>query len=86
MDRRSFLGAGAALSATAAFAGRSLAGQELEAQSFGWRTFEVTSRIEIPNPEGVTQVWLPLPSVDAPAWATSASCSNPAICPASAPT
>ncbi len=68
MDRRSFLSAGAALSAAAAFPGRGLAGQELGTQSFGWRTFEVTSHIEILNPEGVTQAWLPLPSVDAPAW------------------
>ena len=68
MDRRSFLSAGAALSAAAAFPGRGLAGRELEAQSSGWRAFEVTSRIEILNPDGVAQAWLPLPSVDAPAW------------------
>jgi transglutaminase-like putative cysteine protease len=29
-----------------------------------WRTFEVTTRVDIPNPEGVTRVWLPVPSVD----------------------
>jgi len=27
----------------------------------GWRTFEVTSRIEIAEPSGVTRVWVPLP-------------------------
>lgn len=62
MDRRSFLSAGVALSAAAAFPGLGLA------QRDGWRTFEVTSRIEILKPDGVTQFWLPLPCVDAPTW------------------
>src|SRR5437870_607639 len=29
-----------------------------------WRTFEVTTRVEIVFPEGATRVWLPVPSVD----------------------
>ncbi|CAM3312047.1 transglutaminase domain-containing protein [Polaromonas hydrogenivorans] len=33
-------------------------------QSGGWRTFEVTTRVDIPKPEGVTRVWLPIPSVN----------------------
>ena len=33
-------------------------------QSGGWRTFEVTTRVDIPKPEGVTRVWLPVPSVN----------------------
>ena len=33
-------------------------------QSGAWRTFEVTTRVDIPKPEGVTRVWLPLPSVN----------------------
>jgi transglutaminase-like putative cysteine protease len=68
MDRRFFLSAGVALSAAAALPGRGLAQRDFDGQQAGWRTFEVTSHIEILKPEGVTQVWLPLPSVDAPAW------------------
>lgn len=32
-----------------------------------WRTFEVTTRVEIADPQGATRVWLPVPSVDT-AW------------------
>ncbi len=42
--------------------------RDSESPSGGWRSFEVASRIEILNPQGVTQVWLPLPSADAPDW------------------
>lgn len=33
-------------------------------QSGGWRTFEVTTRVDIVKPEGVTRVWLPVPSLN----------------------
>ena len=33
-------------------------------QPGAWRTFEVTTRVDILKPEGVTRVWLPVPSVD----------------------
>ena len=33
-------------------------------QSGTWRTFEVTTRVDILKPEGVTRVWLPVPSVN----------------------
>jgi len=33
-------------------------------QSGPWRTFELTTRVDIPKPEGATQVWLPLASVN----------------------
>ncbi len=29
-----------------------------------WRTFEVTTRVDIAQPQGATQVWLPIPSVN----------------------
>jgi transglutaminase-like putative cysteine protease len=29
-----------------------------------WRTFEVTTRVDIAQPQGVTRVWLPIPSVN----------------------
>lgn len=33
-------------------------------QPGGWRTFEVTTRVDIVKPQGVTKVWLPVPSVN----------------------
>ena len=33
-------------------------------QSGAWRTFDVTTRVDIIKPEGATQVWLPIPSVN----------------------
>ena len=66
MDRRSFLKAGAAVPAAAALPGLALA-QQLPfnpRQAETWRTFEVTTRVEVLFPEGATRVWLPVPSVD----------------------
>jgi transglutaminase-like putative cysteine protease len=33
-------------------------------QSGDWRTFEVSTRVDIPKADGVTRVWLPIPSVN----------------------
>lgn len=33
-------------------------------QSGAWRTFDVTTRVDIARAEGATKVWLPIPSVD----------------------
>jgi transglutaminase-like putative cysteine protease len=33
-------------------------------QSGAWRTFDVTTRVDIVKPQGVTKVWLPIPSVN----------------------
>src|SRR5882672_35975 len=66
MDRRSFLKAGAVVPAAAALPRLALA-QQLPfnpRQAETWRTFEVTTRVEILFPEGATRVWLPVPSVD----------------------
>jgi transglutaminase-like putative cysteine protease len=67
MDRRSFLKAGAVAPAAAAFPGLARA-QQLPfepRQAEAWRTFEVTTRVQILFPEGATRVWLPVPSVNA---------------------
>jgi hypothetical protein len=69
MNRRAFLKTGVAISCAAARPHAARARQDATASSApGWRRFEVTSRIEILKAEGVTQVWVPLPCVDAPAW------------------
>ena len=39
-------------------------------QPGAWRTFEVTTRVEIAAPRGQTQVWVPVPSVNT-AWQKS---------------
>jgi transglutaminase-like putative cysteine protease len=66
MDRRSFLKAGAVVPAAAAFP-RLATAQQLPFEprkSEAWRTFEVTTRVEVLFPEGATRVWLPVPSVN----------------------
>jgi transglutaminase-like putative cysteine protease len=66
MDRRSFLKAGTLVPAAAALPKLAHA-QQLPfepRQAEKWRTFEVSTRVEIVFPEGATRVWLPIPSVD----------------------
>ncbi|MFZ2388223.1 MAG: twin-arginine translocation signal domain-containing protein, partial [Polaromonas sp.] len=66
--RRSFLKNTAATAIAAALPSLNFAQAPARAhfapQSGGWRTFEVTTRVDIPKPEGVTRVWLPIPSVN----------------------
>ena len=64
MDRRSFLktaGAIPAASAMGTLSGLAWAQQAPWANGTRWRSFEVTTRVEVAKPEGVTKVWLPLP-------------------------
>ena len=61
MDRRVFLQSTAAAAAMACVPWRAWA------QS-GWRTFEVTTRVEVSVPEGETRVWLPLPLASDTEW------------------
>ena len=58
MNRRDFLRSAGAVSASLAFpkATRLLA---MDETSGGWRTFEVTTRVEVLKPSGMTLVWLP---------------------------
>ena len=60
MDRRAFLRTTALASAAAALdkvrvPRAAIAGPD------GWRAFEVTTRVEVINPAGVTRAWVPLP-------------------------
>lgn len=75
MNRRHFIRAAGALAASAGFAARNAAAQTpsptpvfAPTPAAGWRTFEVTTRVEILKPEGITRAWLPLPSVEEAAW------------------
>ncbi|HYT48161.1 MAG TPA: twin-arginine translocation signal domain-containing protein, partial [Burkholderiales bacterium] len=65
MKRRDFLRTSAAAAASAAFPWK-----ESFAET-GWRTFEVTTRVEIVKPQGVSRVWLPLPLASDTDWQRS---------------
>jgi transglutaminase-like putative cysteine protease len=66
MDRRSFLKAGGLVPVVAALP-KLASAQQLPFNlrpGDKWRTFEVSTRVEIVFPEGATRVWLPIPSLD----------------------
>jgi transglutaminase-like putative cysteine protease len=60
MERRTFLKS-VGVSTAAVLAGVPASRRVAEATGHGWRTFEVTTKVEVANPSGVTRVWLPLP-------------------------
>jgi transglutaminase-like putative cysteine protease len=71
LSRRSFLsGSSIALAAaTPAWASAqtvlpAAAERSFNPQPGNWRTFEITTRVDIAKPQGVTKVWLPIPSVN----------------------
>lgn len=71
MNRRRFIKVGAAFPAVAAISQlpgiqtHALAQQKTFAPKPGtWRTYEVTTQVEVLVPTGVTRVWLPVPSID----------------------
>jgi len=57
MKRREFMLSTAAASALAALPWRNALAAE------GWRTFEITTHVEVINPTGVSRTWVPLPLV-----------------------
>jgi transglutaminase-like putative cysteine protease len=66
--RRTFLKTSAAAAMAAAFPvishAQAPARKNFAPQSGGWRTFDVTTRVDIVKPQGVTKIWLPIPSVN----------------------
>ena len=69
--RRSFLKHSAAAGVAAALPSLSFAQtaaapsrSNFAPQSGAWRMFDVTTRVDIVKPQGVTKVWLPIPSVN----------------------
>jgi len=60
MNRRQFLRSSVALSALAAVSGR-IPLARAAAGNGTWRTFEVTTQVEVLKPEGATRVWVPTP-------------------------
>lgn len=71
IDRRNFLGGATALSLMSALPGRMASAAAIDTslpQDQSWRTYEVTTRIDILAPEGVSRAWIPLPGIAAKDW------------------
>jgi ribosomal protein L16 len=65
MRRRSFIQAGAAASLLGSIPRFALAQQApFDPKPSGWRTFEITTRVEVLKPQGVSRVWVPVPSIE----------------------
>jgi transglutaminase-like putative cysteine protease len=60
MNRRDFLRSASLVSAGLAIPGTARLFAE-ETLPTGWRTFEVTTHVEVLNPSGATRIWLPAP-------------------------
>jgi transglutaminase-like putative cysteine protease len=72
IDRRNMLKYGAsglAMAAVPSAAWSQAASGALFAPTPGaWRTYELTTRVEVLNPQGETQVWLPIPAFSGDGW------------------
>lgn len=64
LSRRDFLVAAGALASTALPRVAAAEERRFEPHPGPWRTFEVTSRVEIQDASDATRVWLPMPSLD----------------------
>jgi transglutaminase-like putative cysteine protease len=60
MNRRDFLRSASIVSAGLVFPGKARLFAE-ETMPSGWRTFEVTTHVEVLNPSGSTRIWVPVP-------------------------
>jgi transglutaminase-like putative cysteine protease len=69
INRRDVMTGGAALFAAAHIPGaHATEGGAFAPEPGKWRTFEVTTEIEIAKPEGVSRAWVPLPAIAAADW------------------
>jgi transglutaminase-like putative cysteine protease len=69
MKRRAVLEGGAALWAAAMLPALPASAEAAFApKPESWRTFELTTRIEVANPQGATRIWVPLPGIEAADW------------------
>src|SRR5215831_12288329 len=65
MDRRAFMKTSAVLPLSAALPGYAFAQQlDFNPRPGAWRTFEITTRVEVLKPAGVTRAWVPVPVVN----------------------
>ena len=71
LHRRDVLKTGLGLSAVSLLAPYARAAETSSAfdpQPGAWRSFEITTEINILKPQGLTQAWIPLPSISESAW------------------
>jgi transglutaminase-like putative cysteine protease len=68
VNRRELLKCGAALSVATVFVDITRAQTAFAPTPGAWRTFEVVTRMQVAVPEGNTQAWVPLPSVNETDW------------------
>jgi transglutaminase-like putative cysteine protease len=68
LHRRALLKGGAAAIAAAALPGAGVAHAGFAPTPGAWRSFTVVTRLEIDEPQGRTQAWVPLPAVNEAAW------------------
>ena len=68
IHRREVLKGAAALSVASAFPGAALAQAPFAPTPGAWRTFQIVTRLEVAQPEGKVQAWVPLPSVNEADW------------------
>ena len=64
MKRREFLQSAGLLASAAVVPGVARAQSGFDPKPGSWRTFEVTTRVEIAKPSGVSRAWIPLPLDD----------------------
>lgn len=68
IGRRTFLKAGAAVSVLSTLPRAADADGDFAPQPGAWRRFELRTRVEIRQPSGTTQAWIPVPSLNEPDW------------------
>jgi transglutaminase-like putative cysteine protease len=68
VDRRDFLKSSAAFTVAAGLPQLAFAQGAFAPQPGVWRSFQVVTRLQIAKPEGKTQAWVPLPSVNEKEW------------------
>lgn len=68
LHRRELLKSGAALTAAVALPRFANAQATFSPKPGTWRQFQIVTKLEIARPEGLTQAWIPVPSVNESAW------------------
>ncbi len=68
VDRRDFLKAGTAFAVATGLPQLASAEVTFDPKPGNWRNFQIVTRLEIAKPEGKTQAWIPLPSINEKDW------------------
>ncbi len=73
MDRRELLGGGFALAASTALAGRAMAQAAPSAPATGWRSYDLTTRVDLQHADGPADLWLPVAAASVGGWQSAAA-------------